>query len=229
MARQARAVWTRRQILAGAAAYFDRCGYEGAGIAGIVESIGVTKGALYFHFSSKEGLAHALIGEQHRRSIAAVDAIAALDRPALEQVVMLSYEMARQMIEDPIVRAGIRLTLELSATDGPADPYLDWITACLALTERAIEQGDVRESIDPAMLARFVVAAYNGVQLLSHVLTERRDLEQRLEQMWTLLLPGIVPAERHTRIPAIRGARWHPPAEPTPSLSAAPVPPTAQP
>ncbi|AUM20320.1 TetR family transcriptional regulator (plasmid) [Rhodococcus ruber] len=210
-------MWTRQQILVGAAAYFDRCGYEGAGLAGIVESIGMTKGALYFHFSSKEALAHALIDEQHRRSIAAVDAIAALDRPALEQVVMLSHEMARQMIEDPIVRAGVRLTLELSATDGPADPYLDWITACLALTARAIEQGDVCESIDPAVLARFVVAAYNGVQLISHVLTERRDLDQRLDQMWALLLPGIVPAERHTRIPAIRGARWQPPAQPSPS------------
>lgn len=119
MVRQARAAGTRPHILGGAAAHFDRCGYEGAGLTGIVESIGVTKEALCFHFSSEEGLAHALIGEQHRRPIAAVEASAALERPALEQLVMLAYEMARQMSEDPIVRAGIRLTLEFGATDGP--------------------------------------------------------------------------------------------------------------
>ncbi|MFF0284489.1 ScbR family autoregulator-binding transcription factor [Rhodococcus aetherivorans] len=207
MVRQARAVATRQQILDGAAAQFERYGYEGAGLAGIVESIGVTKGALYFHFSSKDGLAQALIDEQHRRSIAAVDAVAALDRPALEQVVMLSYAMARQMLEDPIVRAGIRLTLELSATDGPPGPYLDWIAACRDLTARAVTEGDVRASIDPDVLARFVIAAYNGVQLVSNVLTGRRDLEHRLDQMWLLLLPGIVPADRHERIPQIRSAR----------------------
>ncbi|NGP30104.1 TetR/AcrR family transcriptional regulator [Rhodococcus aetherivorans] len=220
-------MWTRQQILDGAAAHFERYGYEGAGLAGIVESIGVTKGALYFHFSSKEGLAHALIDEQHRRSIAAVEAVAALDRPALDQVVMLSYAMARQMIDDPIVRAGIRLTLELSATDGPAGPYLDWITACRALIGRAVTEGEVRASIDPAMLARFVVSAYNGVQLVSNVLTGRRDLDHRLDQMWALLLPGIVPADRHGRIPQICAARCHPPAEPpcaAPVL--APVPPS---
>lgn len=74
----------------------------------------------------------------------------------------------------------------------------------------------MRASVDPAVPARFVVAAYNGVQLVSHVLTGRRDLDQRLDQRWTLLLPGLVPAQRRTRLPASRAARRHRPAEPPP-------------
>lgn len=46
------------------------------------------------------------------------------------------------------------------------------------------------------------------MQLVSNVLTGREDLEQRLDEMWLLLLPGIMPADRHLKIPAIRRARW---------------------
>lgn len=212
MAQQARAVATRQQIVLGAAENFERSGYEGASLGTIVESSGITKGALYFHFRSKDELAQVVIEEQHRISIAAVEAIANLDIPALEQIVMLSHEMARQMIDEPIVRAGIRLTLELSATDGPTGPYLDWIAACEKLTEQAIAQGDILDTIDAAMLARFVISAYNGVQLVSNVLTHRQDLEQRLDEMWILLLPAVMPADRHGEMPRIRAARWTPPS-----------------
>lgn len=102
----------------------------------------VDEGALYFHFSSKEELAWFVIAEQHRTSISAVEAIGCESAPALEQIVMLCHEMARQIVEDKIVRAGIRITLELSAEDrGPAGPYLDWITACQELAVRAVSEG----------------------------------------------------------------------------------------
>jgi AcrR family transcriptional regulator len=126
---QQRAVVSRAQIVAGAAEMFDKCGFEGASLVEILETSGMTKVALYFHFHSKEELARHIIAEQHRISISAVEAIAAQEASALEQIVMLCHEMARQIVQDPIVRADIRITLELSADDrDPAGPYLDWIT-----------------------------------------------------------------------------------------------------
>lgn len=208
MVRQARAEATRHQILIGAAKAFEQKGFEGSTLGTIVEIAGTTKGALYFHFKSKEELAQAIIGEQHLISIAAVDAIATTRGSALEQMVMLSYEMGDQMVNDPIVRAGIRLTLELSAVAGPAEPYLGWISAYERLSERASAEGDLLDTIDPKTLARFGIGAFTGVQLVSNVLTGREDLEQRLDEMWLLLLPGIMPSDRHLKIPAIRRARW---------------------
>ncbi|MDT2006790.1 TetR/AcrR family transcriptional regulator [Rhodococcus opacus] len=208
MVQQARAVATRAQIVRGAAEMFDKSGFEGASLGEITEASGMTKGAVYFHFRSKEDLARHIVAEQHRISISAVEAIAAQEASALEQIVMLFHEMARQIVEDPIVRAGIRITLELSADDrGPAGPYLDWIAACQALATRAVAEGDLRGTIDPPTFARFVIGAFTGVQTVSQVLAHRTDLEQRVDDMWMFLLPGLMPTDRHQFMARIRAAR----------------------
>ncbi|EID77423.1 MULTISPECIES: ScbR family autoregulator-binding transcription factor [Rhodococcus] len=208
MAQQPRALATRAQIVRGAAEVFDRFGYEGARLSEITDAAGMTKGALYFHFSSKEDLARFVIAEQHRISISAVEAIGGEPVSALEQIVMLCHEMARQIVEDPIVRAGIRITLELSADDrGPAGPYLDWIAACQGLAVRAVSEGDLRPDLDPSVFARFVIGAFTGVQTVSQVLAHRADLEQRVDEMWMMVLPGVMPADRHHRIGEVRAAR----------------------
>ena len=54
---------TRSAILHRAAALFAARGYDAVSVREIVESAGVTKPALYYHFGSKEGLASALIRE----------------------------------------------------------------------------------------------------------------------------------------------------------------------
>ncbi|MDF3313353.1 ScbR family autoregulator-binding transcription factor [Rhodococcus sp. T2V] len=208
MVQQQRAAVTRAQIVHGAAEMFDKSGFDGASLSEILEASGMTKGALYFHFRSKQELARHIIAEQHRISIAAVEAIAAQDASAIEQIVMLCHEMARQIVHDPIVRAGIRITLELSADDrGPAGPYLDWITAAQALTTHAIAEGDLLDTIDPSTFARFVIGAFTGIQTVSQVLTHRTDLEQRVDEMWMFLLPGIMPTTRHHGMERIRAAR----------------------
>lgn len=211
VAKQARAVATRQQIVSAAAATFDRLGFERASLGEIVEaSSGLTKGALYFHFKSKDDLAQAVVDRQHTISIASVEAISTTDSSALEQIVMLCHEMGRQIVEDPIVRAGIRLTLEFSAgtTPGKPGPYQDWIEACRHLVETAIAEGDVLPTIEPPMLARFVISAFTGVQTVSNVLDRRADLEQRIDQMWQFLLPGIVTPDRRPDSDRIRQARW---------------------
>lgn len=212
MVKQDRAIATRRQIVRGAAEQFDRAGYEGASLNEIVDQSGLTKGALYFHFKSKDDLAAVVIEEQHRISMNAVAAITGTDAPALEQIVMLAHEMGREIIDDPIVRAGIRLTLEMSASTGPAKPYLDWIDSCAKVFQAAINEGDICDTVDATELAHYFVSAFTGVQLVSNVLTQRCDLETRLDQMLTFLLTSIVPPRRRQRLDRYRQSRWEPTA-----------------
>ncbi|WP_017595679.1 TetR/AcrR family transcriptional regulator [Nocardiopsis potens] len=47
---------TRKALVAEARRLFAEHGYAGVGLAGLVRAAGVTKGALYHHFGSKEGL-----------------------------------------------------------------------------------------------------------------------------------------------------------------------------
>jgi len=212
MLKQERAIITRNQIVKGAAEMFDRAGYERASLAEIVDLSGITKGALYFHFKSKDDLASVVMQEQHAISMTAARAIAETEAPALEQLVMLCYEMARQILEDPVVRAGIRLTLEMSTDGGPRQPYVDWIDSCARVAKAAVEEGDVIDTVVPADLGRFIVSAFTGVQLVSNVLTGRDDLYDRVDQMLALLLPGIVAPRRRHKIERILAARWTPTA-----------------
>lgn len=208
--RQARAVATREQIVVGAAQAFGKSGFEGASLAEILDSGQVSKGAMYFHFRSKEELAQAIIEQQHGVSIGAIETVAGVRASAIEQIVMLCHEMARQMIEDPVVRAGIRLTLEVSAVGGPSDPYVDWIEGCRVLVERAQSEGDIVDTVAPAILARTVIACFTGIQMVSNVLSARVDLEGQIDAFWGLLLPSIMPTARHGRIEHICHARLLP-------------------
>src|SRR5690242_6121155 len=119
MVTQPRALVTRDAIVRGAAAVFRERGYGLASIADIASAAGMTKGALYFHFDSKDALARAVIEEQHRRTMAASAEIVAEGRPALETMVLLSRSLAHQLLEDPIVQAGIRLTTDVSTSAEP--------------------------------------------------------------------------------------------------------------
>ena len=75
MVRQDRAKATREAIINGAAAVFEEHGYGSASLTQVSEAAGVTKGALYFHFKSKDDLARAVIEEQHRIAVAAGESI----------------------------------------------------------------------------------------------------------------------------------------------------------
>ncbi|WP_295127411.1 ScbR family autoregulator-binding transcription factor [uncultured Leifsonia sp.] len=193
MVTQPRALVTRDAIIRGAAEVFGARGYGLASIADIAAAAGLTKGALYFHFASKDELAFAVIAEQHRRTMAASAAILAEARPALESLILLSRSLGHQLLEDPVVQAGIRLTTDVASADQPVvEPYEEWFAAIEELTRRAIQEGDVSARVDPAMFAHFVSPAFTGVQLVSATLTAHADLLQRLREMWVVLLPGIV-------------------------------------
>lgn len=194
MVQQDRARATRASVIEGAANVFETVGYGNASLTDIAETAKVTKGALYFHFKSKEELAKAVIAEQHCRVRATSEAILAAGHPSLVAMVLLCRHFAEQLLVDPIVRAGIRLTLEASTFEASVkEPYEDWIATMAQLTSAGQEHGDIRANVDAAVFARYVVASFTGVQMVSEVLTGRSDLMDRVDDMWTTLLPVLSP------------------------------------
>lgn len=204
---QERAKISRRQILQGAADRFEVTGYGSTSMNDIVSAAQMTKGAVYFHFSSKDELAQAVIEEQHQISISAFTAVAATGAPALEQLVMVCHEMGRQLVAEPIVRAGIRLTLELASADGSQGPYVAWIRELRKLAEAAKLEGYIRDDVEPESVGRVVISAFTGVQLVSNVLTRRSDLNDRIDELFTLLLAGVVSDKRRSAVAELVGCR----------------------
>ncbi|QII04297.1 TetR/AcrR family transcriptional regulator [Rhodococcoides fascians A25f] len=189
---QERAELTRHAVILGAAKSFEKFGYA-ASLNTILQYCSVTKGAMYFHFRSKEDLAHAVIAAQHDIAMEGARVVSDHSDSAIESLVLMSKEMARQLITEPITRGGMRLTMEIGSIQGPIEqPYRDWIEAIRQVATQAAVDGDLVKETDIDALATFVVGSFTGVQILSEILTGRADLYIRLQQMWELVLPTIV-------------------------------------
>lgn len=202
---QERARVTREKIVLGAAEVIRRVGYANASLGQIAEEAGVTRGALYFHFESKVDIAQALIEEQHRRVRDASVEILSVERPAVTQMMLLCADLSHRLQTDPVVRAGIRLTTDSSTFDEPfTGPYEDWLATFTVLAQNAVARGEISLTVDAAALARFIVAAYTGVQLVSETFTGRKDLTARVHEMWRIVI-GAMYAESD-REPALRTA-----------------------
>ncbi|MBB1242014.1 TetR/AcrR family transcriptional regulator [Streptomyces durbertensis] len=185
--RQDRAVRTRRAIVRAAASVFDEYGFEAASVAEILNRASVTKGALYFHFSSKEELARGVLSEQTMNVT-----VPARDYKA-QELVDLTLLVAHGLLHDPVLRAGTRLSLDQGPVDfSDASPFGAWSDLCARLLAEGKERGEVLPHVDPKETGDFVVGCFTGIQAVSRVESGRVDLGRRILAMWKHVLPGIV-------------------------------------
>jgi AcrR family transcriptional regulator len=187
---QARAEVTRGRILTAAAELFEQQGYTASPLTDIMARAGVTKGALYFHFSSKEELARAVVAEQRLWSEADV-----------------SHEFASALQTDVIARAAVRIAIEHGVFTSPdPTPYKQWVNTTAAMLEHAQRADEVKPCADVQTMAEYIVAAYSGVQMVSQVLHSRANLHEHLTTMWRSLIPLLVPEDLADRFDPLGSA-----------------------
>ena len=189
---QPRARATRLAILTAAAEHFGRNGYHATSLDSVLADSGGTKGALYFHFASKEALARAVIAEMVQRWADLRGQVSHPGLDPLEALLALVDEVIRRLIEDPIARGGTRLLNDLprSAQDAGGH-YGCGERDAAALLAEAAQAGLLREGIDPALVARQIVALVTGHRQICDAVEDRLSLRQRIDEAWTFLLPSI--------------------------------------
>ncbi|MEV0092278.1 ScbR family autoregulator-binding transcription factor [Streptomyces sp. NPDC050738] len=195
--KQERAVQTRESLLRAAAEVFDESGFSGATISSILKRAGVTAGALYFHFDSKEALARAVMTSQPQ------SIVPLLESEGLQRLIDLTMLWSYQLQVDPILRAGVRLATEHATQDKSS--YEEWREIMQGCLQVALDKGELQAGIVPDEVAEFVVGACTGIQMYADVVSGRRDLPDRTRRMWQLLMPGIampaVVARTQVRVP----------------------------
>ncbi|MGW2569585.1 TetR family transcriptional regulator [Streptomyces sp. NPDC001537] len=161
---QKRAVRTREGVLDAAAEEFAAYGYMGTTLLDVVKRTGMTKGALYGHFSSKEELAAALVEEAGaelslRAARAGRPGPAAVD--TLRETVL---DLARHLRQDARARSALRLAVEVPCLDRGEHGLVERI--CLPLA-RAVAQTQADDGgsggLPPQAVARLLMSVFFGI------------------------------------------------------------------
>ena len=192
MAPQARSETTRHKILNAAIDLFSEVGYAAAGLGEIIERAGMTKGALYHHFDSKEALATAIIEQGTNLTRDAFHRVCQSSSPALENMIHGVFVVTDLVVTDKKARTAEQLTRALFEFNTAASQV--WRSRLDAMTtqaRRASTEGDLREGLDPYVVSESIVNAMLGAQLLSKT-ADGDDHINRLTRSLELLLPAIV-------------------------------------
>lgn len=188
VSQQERAIRTRELILEAAGEVFAERGYDGATISDVYTRAGLTKGAFYFHFASKEELAEAILEVQ-----VGSGAYPVVRRTLkLQELVDAGFVFGHRLMYDRMLQGSVGLSLERGAHQlDRRRPFLAWVDHNLAALTEASEQGELYGYADLRATAELLVGAFSGIQMLSHVLADRRDLTERLSVLLAQVLPSV--------------------------------------
>ena len=196
MMRQARSEATRRKIITSAVELFNEIGYPATGLGDIIERAEMTKGALYYHFDSKESLATAIIEEGSAHLVEAFRSITTSSAPTLESIIHGVFVVADLLSTDQIARSGTQLLRAFGEfNDAAARTYGGWVAEMTERTRQAIDEGDLRGDLDPQAVGETIVGAMLGAELLANATSAGADMLPRVTRTWKVLLPAIVSRE----------------------------------
>lgn len=189
--KQARARLTHAMILDAAAVVFEAHGFAAANLHLVIARTGLTKGALYGHFSSKAALATAVI-ESFETSWREMTADARHSpRPALQTLTWLVLELTRRMAEDIRFMAGLRLAMEAARPARTEESHLaelhSLITSLVSLSQ---EQGEIPVGHRPELISRLLIALVLGTHESCFGIG-RDDAASTLRSMWDTVLPAL--------------------------------------
>ena len=191
-----RADTTRQRLIAAASRQFAHRPYGIVSLDDILAAAELTKGAMYFHFSSKQALALAIIDDLTEMSLATVVDLLARKMSGLETLIDLVFRLSVQDTQEDVARAGVRLLETLDNTT-PVPPALwqsrmEFVTT---LIQRAVTEGDAIDKHDPEDIARMVVGLWEGIRRISN-LDEPEQYLDNLQKIWILVLPSFTNPDR---------------------------------
>jgi AcrR family transcriptional regulator len=192
MARQARSEATRQKIIDSAVELINEIGYPAAGLADIIDRAELTKGALYYHFDSKEALASAIIEAGGGKVIDAFVAAGRPGSPAMENLIHGVFMVGDTIGNDVIAAAASRLLRTFGGFNPTAKrTYGRFLEELTGRVEAAVAEGDLRSDPEPETIARTIFGTMLGAELLSAALSDGKDLGQQMAGAWEVLLPAI--------------------------------------
>ena len=164
---------TRARILASALSLFVKKGYERTTFTDVAARLKMTKGAVYWHFDTKEALLVALVKEMLEKFQRRLEEFLPRGELTFKAVADMMVQSAGRLVEDPrsaaffmLMKTRIRWgadsmaeTREKLLSRSMNGPYHTFIKA----VENDIAAGRVRKDVNPVAIASVAVAVWDGL------------------------------------------------------------------
>lgn len=164
---------TRRNIVAKAAVLFNQRGFEGCSMQDIVDAVGLEKGSIYGHFSSKEELAIEAFNfswaDTVQKRLGNLDTVDnAVDKLKLH---------IKNYVDTPSFSGGCPwLNLAVDADDGnhalrgkARSALRDWQSALVNMVVEGQRLGEIRPEVQPQGVATLLISTLEGSTAISRI------------------------------------------------------------
>ena len=191
------AAGTRRDLLQAALQVFGECGYAAATLGEIARRAGVTRGALYHHFTDKTDVYDAVLREEADEVMRPLMAELAGGGPPLERLRSFVMSYCDALERDANFRAVLEILLfggaggSQHAQTQTRRGYEAWLGAFQALFEQAHKRGELRAGVSPRAASVAVVALAAGMTTTALQSPGLLSPSQAAASLVDVLLEGI--------------------------------------
>jgi len=164
---QQRSEATQAAILEAAAAAFSEQGYDATAVAEICDRAGVSKGAFYHHFSSKQAVFLALIGAWLEELEQALSGFDADDRPVPERLLAMSHAFQGLLTSRPqqlalILEFWTQASRSETMRQAVLSSYHSFLALFIDLISAGVAEGTLAP-IDPATGGQVLLSLTSGL------------------------------------------------------------------
>jgi len=203
----------RDQIVNAAWACFARMGYHQTTMQDIATEAGLSAGAIYRYYPSKEAVLRAINDRSQEMSRALVEwARSQTEGPmgVLEVIGQAMYSIFNDPSFDATTRVNIEIWPELIRSEELGERLRQeltfWRTVVSQLLREAQERGEVRAGIDPEAVCMLLICAWEGLRHYRLVDRENFTIERQLEATLALLSVDMkIETDKFAQFVASRG------------------------
>lgn len=184
----------RQRILKAAARMFLQYGFKRTTMEEIASLVGVAKGTLYLHFTSKEAIFRAMVDEQIEDALERMRAVRESGLPSEEKLI----EMMRAVllhVWDFVHQAPHAPDLWAETLRDTGHPSQHAESAARPIIADVIAEGQAAgvfaPELDPVEMARLVQSAMHGFMPPYSYINSREEIERDLPRLMTLLMEGM--------------------------------------
>lgn len=178
-------------------AVFSRLGFERASMDDIAKEAGVSKGALYLYYKSKDAIIGRLLQVFFDQALKQVRSLAASEGSVTRHLMTLTHQMVREMDRMASLQPVSLQLYAVAARHAVIRQHLrayfaEYRTVMEALIQRGIAQGEFRPDINSAEVAITLSGLLEGLALLWMIDPQATNWHEQVETSTRLLLRGVV-------------------------------------